>query len=158
MDRKELELRDARSGDLSVIASWIPDAEACLRWGGPDLSFPFAEGSLERELLVSERTSRCLVHPDARDLPLAFGQVWTREVGARHLGRIVVDPSHRGFGLGHALVTRLVDEVRVDDDVAWITLRVFADNFPALAVYRQAGFVDVPAMREDDALFMRRPA
>lgn len=158
MDRDELELREARPEDLDVVASWIPDADACLRWAGPGLTFPFTDGSLARELLVPDRASRSLVHPDAPDVPLAFGQSWTREAGARHLGRVVVDPSHRGFGLGHALITRMVDEARVDADVRWITLRVFADNRPALAVYRQAGFVDVPSLREGDALFMRRPA
>lgn len=158
MNRDELVLRDARGQDFDVIASWVPDARACLRWAGPNVSFPFTEGSLEKELLVADRQSRCLVHPEATEVPLAFGQSWTREVGARHLGRVLVDPSHRGFGLGHALVTRLVDEARADPGIAWITLRVFADNLPALSVYRQAGFIDVPSLREGDALFMRRPA
>lgn len=158
MDRARLELRPARETDLPVIVSWIPDADACLRWAGPRIRFPLVPEVLAQELFEADRTSRCLIDPGDPDRPLAFGQHWERAPGNRHLGRVVVDPSHRGFGLGHALVTRLVDEARAIDGTDWITLRVFADNRPALAVYRQAGFVDVPALREDDAIFMRRPA
>jgi RimJ/RimL family protein N-acetyltransferase len=52
-----------------------------------------------------------------------------------------VAPSHRGTGLGSALVARGMAHAKAWDGVRQISLAVRADNAPAIATYQRAGFV-----------------
>ena len=65
------------------------------------------------------------------------------------LAGIVVDPAHRGQGLGTAMVATAVREAlagRVTQGSP-VTLHVRADNDAALRAYATAGFVDHEAWR-----------
>jgi ribosomal protein S18 acetylase RimI-like enzyme len=74
--------------------------------------------------------------------PVAYGEVWSDdEEGEAELARLIVAPARRGRGLGRALVAALVERAGYED----VFLRVRPDNAVALAAYRRAGFVDVPA-------------
>lgn len=67
-----------------------------------------------------------------------------RSVSSRRLGvqlaGIVVDPEHRGQGMGAGLVAAAVRAALVEGAAA-ITLHVRDDNAPALGAYEAAGFV-----------------
>ncbi|MDB5029111.1 MAG: GCN5-related N-acetyltransferase [Candidatus Eremiobacteraeota bacterium] len=80
------------------------------------------------------------------------------------LGMIVAAP-YRGRGIGRALLDSAFAWARANAKPA-LTLRVFPDNEPARALYRNTGFVDVvlqsaAIFRRDgsarDAIVMRRP-
>jgi ribosomal protein S18 acetylase RimI-like enzyme len=60
-----------------------------------------------------------------------------------HVGEIglAVLPSFKGVGLGRALLLAAVSEARRRGFVK-LVVRVFADNEPALALYRSAGFIE----------------
>lgn len=61
--------------------------------------------------------------------------------GEAELLTVAVDPARQGQGIGKSLVRQFVSEARARGaDSAF--LEVAADNVPAIAVYRKAGFVE----------------
>lgn len=62
----------------------------------------------------------------------------------RHVVKLemMVAASHRGQGIGRVLLEHGKAWVRTHPEVEKIGLNVFADNEPALALYRSAGFLD----------------
>jgi len=49
--------------------------------------------------------------------------------------------SHRRRGLGRQLMDEIIAWCRAEPLIHWLDLGVFADNLPAIALYRQLGFV-----------------
>ena len=67
-----LTLRMPQPDDYAAIATWVSDANACIRWAGPLVPFPFAVAELQQLLTVSNGESYCLVAPGTS--PFGFGQ------------------------------------------------------------------------------------
>jgi ribosomal protein S18 acetylase RimI-like enzyme len=123
-----------------VVAAWSTSAEESLMWCG------------HRDGLVSANTvagwstedgvSAFGLHDGER--LIAYGEIWVdddaREV---ELARLIVDPDHRGRGVGRTLVTELTTQAqqRYPD----VFMRVHPDNQAALRSYAAAGFVPVAA-------------
>ena len=149
-------LRIPEPGDYEVIASWVPDAESCLRWAGPRVRFPFSAAELPRLLAVADGQSYCLAERAAS--PLGFGQHWVLKPGGVHLGRIIVSPTARGRGLGRLLCQLLVAQAIAVTGATGVTLRVFRNNAAALSLYSSLGFSAVEAESSQDVLFMQREA
>ncbi len=63
----------------------------------------------------------------------------------RRIGGMGLRPQARGTGASRLLLSHVIDEARRDGMEA-VELEVFAQNAPALALYRSAGFVDGPAL------------
>jgi [ribosomal protein S18]-alanine N-acetyltransferase len=154
-EEREPGLRPARSTDYAAIAGWVPDAEACARWAGPRLPFPFRADELETLLAMPGAASWCLAVGDGP--PCAFGQHWVRTPGAVHLGRIIVAPERRGRGLGRLLCRQLVVAAVGASGAGVVTLRVYRDNRRAAELYRSLGFVPVESESTPDVFFMRLP-
>ena len=79
---------------------------------------------------------------------VAYGEIWEDEdEDEAELARLIVDPAHRGRGVGRELVRALVGEAR---RLGWsdVWLRVDPDNEPALRAYAAAGFVRTTAAEE----------
>ncbi len=131
-------LRPAEPRDYETIALWIPDAEACRRWAGPKLPYPFAASELPRLLHVAGARAFCLA--EGGGPPLGFGQFWAPRPATAHLARILIAPSARGRGLGRALCRSLIAQAVETTGAREITLRVFRDNQAAVALYSGLGF------------------
>ena len=79
---------------------------------------------------------------------VAYGEIWEDEdEDEAELARLIVDPAHRGRGVGRELVRALVGEAR---RLGWsdVWLRVDPDNEPAVRAYAAAGFVRTTAAEE----------
>ena len=85
--------RTPLQSDYKPIESWIPDAQACLRWAGPRLLFPFIPDTLPGKLQVDVLPSYVLADGSAG--PLGFGQHWVATADSVHLGRIIISPNVR---------------------------------------------------------------
>jgi ribosomal protein S18 acetylase RimI-like enzyme len=149
-------LRIVEPADYEVIASWVPDAESCLRWAGPRVVFLFTAADLPGLLAVSAGRSYCLTERTA--IPLGFGQHWVLRPGAVHLGRIIIAPAVRGRGFGRLLCQLLLAQAIEATGAAEVTLRVDRNNTVALSLYSRLGFSAVEAESSQRALFMRREA
>lgn len=110
----------------------------------------------EREFLESLAASPdqlfVVAHERSSVGPVGLGQAWgmliLKHPHARRKLRHVVDmgmsvrSSHRGLGVGTALLTAGLDWARARPELEIVTLAVYADNAAGLALYRRLGFVE----------------
>jgi len=145
-------LRSPRPSDYDAIASWIPDAEQCARWGGPYIPFPFSASELPRLIasapaIVPGETlaSFSLIDDSDESSPaLAFGQLVRQDCTTFRLARMIVASGRRSSGLGAELCRLLIEEARAVAEAESVTLFVFRDNAPAVRLYSKLGFVEAP--------------
>jgi RimJ/RimL family protein N-acetyltransferase len=97
-----------------------------------------------------------MVSPE--DALIGFGQFWPRDDRTVHLGRIIVAPQNRGFGLSMVLCKFLIAEALHTTNAEKITLRVYRDNQAALSVYSKLGFISVESESNSEVLAMESKA
>lgn len=152
----EAALRTPELADYQALTTWISDAEACTRWAGPLVPFPFNAESLPDLLSMPGGCSYSLV--DMANQCIGFGQHWPTEPATVHLGRIIVAPSVRGHGMGRILCELLIKQAVKTVGASTITLRVYRANAVAMSLYSSLGFNVVESMSTEELLFMNRAA
>ena len=120
------------------MLGWVTSAAEAERWAGVSPWPPTTD-------LLAEWHADVDVHPFLLIVPdstcVGYGEVWVDvEENEAELARLIVDPEHRGRGYGRQLVLLLTDQAR-QRGLQEVWLRVRAENAPALACYRAAGFV-----------------
>ncbi|MGC9467357.1 MAG: GNAT family N-acetyltransferase [Anaerolineae bacterium] len=70
---------------------------------------------------------------------LSLRHALPRDSRGRLIGNVVVDPDHRGQGIGRALMERAIKAAH-QDHADWVGLEVRADNAVACQLYRHLGF------------------
>lgn len=61
---------------------------------------------------------------------------------------IGIETRYRGAGLGRQLMETALSFARDTGSLAWVDLRVFANNTRALALYRQLGFTEIGVLKD----------
>ncbi len=89
----------------------------------------------------ADRFARTIA-PDAlvlRDGDEVLGYLWARPRGDRmHVVHVITDPTHRGRGVGRALMTAIADRGRAAGFRRWM-LNVKPENVAARALYERCG-------------------
>ncbi|MRX44269.1 ribosomal protein S18-alanine N-acetyltransferase [Agromyces kandeliae] len=147
-----LMLRRAGLGDLDAImrlerATFVTDA--------------WPESAMRSELESPHGYYLVAVDDSRPDDPVAYaGLLAPRGSGQGDIQTIAVDASHRGAGLGRALMQALIGEAR-RRAVAEVFLEVRADNTTARQLYASLGFIEIGVRRgyyrpdDVDAITMR---
>jgi ribosomal protein S18 acetylase RimI-like enzyme len=79
--------------------------------------------------------------------PIGYGELWVDDEEAEvELARLIVEPAHRGRGVGRDMVARLVQKAMHHHSS--VLMRVHPDNLAARRCYAAAGFTRVPAEDE----------
>jgi ribosomal protein S18 acetylase RimI-like enzyme len=146
-------LRAPVATDYDAIASWIPNAKACLHWAGPRIQLPFTGAQLKERLAVPDTESFTLT--DGSPVTLGFGQLWLRDGDAARLMRLIVAPPLRGLGVGRELCRLLILHAAEVIGAPAVTLAVYRDNAPALGLYESLGFEPVISRSTPESLIMR---
>jgi len=146
-------LRAPIATDYDALASWIPNAKACLHWAGPRIQLPFTGADLQQQLTVADTVSFTLT--DGTPVALGFGQLWLRDGDAARLMRIIVAPPLRGLGVGRELCRLLILHAFDVIGARAVTLAVYRDNAAALAFYQSLGFEAVDSRSTAESLIMR---
>ncbi|MEY3019510.1 MAG: hypothetical protein RLZZ272_494 [Actinomycetota bacterium] len=137
-ERPDPGLRRAEPADLEALARLAVRLHVDDRFG-PD---PGAAGLLGYRARIADAARRGLawcVGPIGAPVAKLERSVSSARLGVQLAG-IVVDPDHRGRGLGAGMVAAAVRGARAEGAPA-ITLHVRDDNAPALGAYAAAGFV-----------------
>ena len=127
--------------DLPVVISWIADADDCLTWAGPIVSFPIYPQELLSQIEYKPENSFCMVDNERM---LGFGQLLEKAAHHFHLARLIVAPEIRGNGYGRELCRYLIDRAS-QMKCELLTLNVYQNNLNALNLYRKIGFDAAPA-------------
>lgn len=141
---------------LLTIMGWFPDQEAITSWAGPNFRYPCTVQSFRQDLRLAELQSFVLVN--AGNQLLAFGQYYKR-MEKCHLGRLVINPLHRGKGLIGQLMQQLIDKGQAKLNLTSASLFVFKNNIPAISAYKKFGFKVTRYPKPipiDDCLYMVR--
>ena len=128
--------RSADPSDLSSVISWIADANECLIWAGPAVTFPVFLQELMVQMEYTPDNSFCMVDGERM---VAFGQLIKRAEHHFHLARLIVAPKIRGNGYGRKLCRYLIERA-VQLNCQLLTLNVYQNNLMALGLYRKIGF------------------
>lgn len=143
----ELDIQPFDPAEAAVVASWVPDEAAAVRWGGPGMRWPVGEAQFAVMRADPDRS------------------LWTATLGGRiaghfqlfhdhrrctvRLGRFTIAPDLRGRRLATPLVEKAAGMAFATPDVHRLELHVYQDNLTAQAAYRRAGFTLEGMLRED---------
>jgi ribosomal protein S18 acetylase RimI-like enzyme len=122
---------------IAQLQSWFKNQQEIYTWGA--ISDPMSSTEFVKHLRADHLNSYSL--SDKQQHFLAFGQHYLR-LNRHHLGRLVVNPTHRGQGLGRQLVCRLIEKAYQQQHAQGVSLFVFRDNLSAYSCYQSIGFVE----------------
>ena len=150
----DLALRPFDEAHASEVLGWARTPEEAQQWA----SVPFLRlrPSLLREWHADPDVTP-YVGLLAGELS-AYGEVWDdHEQNEAELGRIIVAPRRRGFGVGRRFVSLLVAEAGARG-FSRVWVRAAHGNAAARSCYRAAGFVrGTPAQEDELNLDQERP-
>ena len=126
---------------LLKIMQWFTNEQELTIWSGPNFRYPFDLASFTEDLRMDSLNSFVLVN-DELDV-IAFGQYYLR-IGRCHLGRLVVNPIHRGQGIAPQLIAKLLKLGQHNLTVNEGSLFVLNHNEAAIKSYQSFGFVFTP--------------
>ena len=133
-----MQFRSAILDDLSVIISWIQDADACRRWAGPLVNYPLTPESLAREIEFAPGNTYGL---EGKGSLVGFGQLIHKCKARGHAARIIVAPGLRGRGIGRSLCLAIIKQA-VNLKYCRVSLNVYRDNPAAIQLYSSLGFCE----------------
>jgi ribosomal protein S18 acetylase RimI-like enzyme len=127
--------------DAATVAGWAATADEAVRWCG-HRGWPVPEETV-RSWSTEDGVGAFGLFRQGRII--GYGELWVDHDEAEvELARLIIDPRHRGQGLGRTLVAALLERAPYPD----VFLRVHPDNDLALRCYAGAGFVRVDPDRE----------
>lgn len=122
------------------VAAWVRDPRE-LFWLAPSTPPPLTAAKV-LSWLGSDVSAFLLCRDQATD-PLGYLELNLMPSQTTHLwlGHCVIEPSHRGCGLGSLMVALALDDAFHRRKAKSVSLVVFPENLAAVACYRRAGFV-----------------
>ncbi|MCX5841387.1 MAG: GNAT family protein [Deltaproteobacteria bacterium] len=138
-----MELKPFSKDDFQILSSWFPSEASLIQWGGHFLTFPLDNRQMEemlRESCNNPPSRKCWMIVEKEGIighsQLAFD--WRN--GNSTLGRVAVEPSHRGKGLAVPMLQLLVKEAFSHPAIHRLELNVYSFNAPAIRIYTRLGF------------------
>ena len=131
-------LRAATLADLQVVSTWVTTKAECVLWAGWRVEFPFTTPTLAAAIDFAHHGGVVLMEQHAL---VAFGQIVAKAARRAHFARIIVEPGHRGRGLGERLMHGLLERAaRAGHRRA--SLNVDPSNGVAIGLYQKLGFME----------------
>jgi RimJ/RimL family protein N-acetyltransferase len=146
-----MEIRPFQRDDFEILASWFDSEASLVQWGGPLLTYPLSIIQMETMIKESQSvppTRKCwmIIHDDViiGHSQLAFD--WRN--GNATLGRVAVEPKHRGHGIAVPMLRLILREAFSYNQIFRLELNVYSFNEPAIRTYKSLGFQSEGIRRE----------
>jgi aminoglycoside 6'-N-acetyltransferase len=137
--------RDEDVPALAALRNDVPTQHALLAQPRPN-SLDDVRAWIARR--TSNPTALFRIVADDDGAAVGFTQVVEIDERSRHgVFGIAIDARHRGHGHGRAALEQMVEAARADGRLDKLVLYVAADNDPARALYRSAGFHEIGVHR-----------
>jgi len=121
------------------VKSWFSNHHQAYTWGGPNMTYPMSDTNFLKLLTAFHFKSFCLLNDEQQ--VVAFGQYY-RRLEHHHLGRLAVNPKHRGQGFSKVLITKILEQAFLQQSAKGASLFVFRDNIVAYKCYQSLGFIE----------------
>lgn len=131
-------LRAATLDDLRLVSTWVTTKAECTVWAGWRVDFPFTAPALAEAIDFAHHGGFVLLDGSA---VVAFGQIVPKAAHRAHLARLIVEPAHRGRGLGRTLVRGLLERAALGGHRR-ASLNVDPSNAAAIGLYGKLGFTE----------------
>lgn len=122
------------------IASWFSTREESLLWGGRVFSWPIETADIIKR--SQQKEIEFFTLSNGSDV-LGFIELQHVCSNEMRLCRVAVSPRFRGQGMGKALVSLSLEEIKKRKQYQVVTLAVFTKNKTAHSCYKSLGFVAV---------------
>lgn len=133
-------IQQAVRDDLKNAMAWPTNSAEFKFWVGDRIPFGSDLNSFWKQIKATERGAYAFIENDELH---GFGQCYEKEIGARHIACLIVNPAVRGKGFGRQFVLELMEQAFAHQDVEYITLNVYPDNLPARHLYYSLGYIEV---------------
>ncbi|HEC07355.1 MAG TPA: N-acetyltransferase [Thiolapillus brandeum] len=131
-------LREAVENDYEGICSLIKTEDE-LFMVYPNGQYPLTVDQVRK---LSQTREALTVAVDEVGNVIGFADLYNHEPGkTAFIGNVVVDPAHRGRGMGKAIVSHMLEKVFERYDLPEVRISVFSENTPALLLYSGCGFI-----------------
>lgn len=100
-------------------------------------SMPWSRAAFEAEM--NDNDIACYLVVEAAASVIAYAGMWLI-VDEAHITNVAVAPSHRGQGIGEALLKAMIDKAK-ENGAGAMTLEVRPSNMAARNLYAKMGFV-----------------
>lgn len=142
-----IKLEKFEISDVQTLASWIPDKEFLLQWGGPAYTFPLTDEQLRAEigLMSSEPPKSLMFTAKIVDTNEVVGHIQLLGIDlvnmSARIGRVLVGNKNlRNKGIGVKMVNEILHIAFETLKLHRVDLGVFDFNKSAIACYEKAGF------------------
>jgi RimJ/RimL family protein N-acetyltransferase len=145
----QVELTPFGRADFRRLIGWIDSPEVLARWGGSAFSFPLDEEQLERDLAGAGDSRLAFNAMAAGEVVGHVGLAALRpEQGSAYIGRFLVEPGHRGQGLGGAILHAILGKAFRELGLHRVGAQVLESNPRAVILYERVGFVREGVLRD----------
>lgn len=139
-----MDIRHSEEVDFPGICSWFTSKKELVQWGGPMPTFPLDPPQLAAMLAESTgvppaRWLFCAGEPGAAVAHCQITFDWRN--GVALLGRVAVNPDHRGQGIAIPFLAKIITRVFAEPDIERLELNVYTFNQAAIHTYEKLGFI-----------------
>lgn len=131
--------------DIPELLSWLENTDAAflMLFAGPRYSFPLDDAQLRNSM--ADQSRRMFSYRLGDGTPIGHCQLSRidPEGHAASIGRVLLNPSFRGSGLGTSMLSALIGYACESLGLRSLSLRVFASNARAISCYRRLGFAEI---------------
>lgn len=147
--------------DIDRLLGWIRSPEELMLWTASSFGFPLTREHIESHLRDSaERGDRQIFKGMEQRSGEIVGHIELGAIDPRNhsvrIGRVLVDPTRRGQGLGDAMMRAALDLAFRELGAHRVELGVFDVNPAAIACYERVGFRH-DGVRRDSFLVSAEP-
>jgi RimJ/RimL family protein N-acetyltransferase len=135
-----MKLRPTTTDDLQTILRWVESNQEMVMWSGPTFTWPLEYTQLARYFDSPNRTYWSAIDTDSQELLGHASLLIDNEANLMRIGFILVNPEHRGRGVGREFVEAVVRHGFQASALPVMNLGVYAHNTAALNLYESLGF------------------